>query len=421
MKKLFVLCLLSFVFCKSVEVLAYTQADISNAQFLADQWIIVKQSTTTGYRLDSTITRAELVGIALKLKWVTLPSYQCKWYFSDVRNNDWICRAVELAADNSLVTRANTKFRPQEIITNSEALAIILAAGWISIDKNIGVSEDFKYVDSDGNISKDWQSNVGETARKYYILRVNSESSDRWEWDWVYFWDFNRAATRAEVFDFVTRILRKDGLRWVQVSGPYTRDGSNGYVKIEYGKYIEVPISWINVENMYKWYACSIREDETAYNYGNTWPQKFWNFNAIGANFGSSKAVYIPRVGWWYYLVVSYDNNLEDCTNITLFWARNVNSIDVLRIYYDFLDTNNHSGAYSMRSPVWVTKAVFESWYSNFETRIVFRENTLKSLWDNTYEFLIDMDDGKMKSTYRIKSKVNLDNFTINNISSVKQ
>ncbi len=59
--------LFSFLFSLS-EAYAYTQTDINNASFLADQGIIVKQSTTAGYRLDSTITRAELVGIALKIR-----------------------------------------------------------------------------------------------------------------------------------------------------------------------------------------------------------------------------------------------------------------------------------------------------------------------------------------------------------------
>lgn len=93
--------------------------------------IIVTQSTIRNYRLDENITRAEVVGIALKLKFygTKLPeSYACKGYYSDVTDNDWICRAVELAADNGLVSRENKKFRPQDKITRAEALAIILQA-----------------------------------------------------------------------------------------------------------------------------------------------------------------------------------------------------------------------------------------------------------------------------------------------------
>lgn len=42
--------------------------------------------------------------------------------------NDWICRAVEMAADNGLVSRGNTKFRPQDKITRAESLAILINA-----------------------------------------------------------------------------------------------------------------------------------------------------------------------------------------------------------------------------------------------------------------------------------------------------
>lgn len=61
-------------------------------------------------------------------------SYYCKNYFSDVKynaNNNWICRAVELAADAGLVSRTSTKFRPQDKITRAEALIILTKAGGI--------------------------------------------------------------------------------------------------------------------------------------------------------------------------------------------------------------------------------------------------------------------------------------------------
>lgn len=47
---------------------AYTSVDVSNANYLADEAIIVKQSTAAKYRLDDKITRAEAIGTALKLK-----------------------------------------------------------------------------------------------------------------------------------------------------------------------------------------------------------------------------------------------------------------------------------------------------------------------------------------------------------------
>lgn len=78
MKKLF----LSSLIITSMAVFAYTQTDVDNATYLAGKGIITSQSTTAGYRLDDTITRAEVAGIALKLRGTTLPEgYICKRYF----------------------------------------------------------------------------------------------------------------------------------------------------------------------------------------------------------------------------------------------------------------------------------------------------------------------------------------------------
>lgn len=63
MKKLFsLITLIPLLGC------AYTSTDVSNASYLADQGLIVKQSTAAGYRLNDRITRAEAIGTALKLK-----------------------------------------------------------------------------------------------------------------------------------------------------------------------------------------------------------------------------------------------------------------------------------------------------------------------------------------------------------------
>jgi hypothetical protein len=67
MKKLSFLCLLSSLFCLGV-AFAYTSADVDNANSLADQGIINYQSAAKNYRLDSTITRAEALKIALSIK-----------------------------------------------------------------------------------------------------------------------------------------------------------------------------------------------------------------------------------------------------------------------------------------------------------------------------------------------------------------
>lgn len=139
MKKFF----LSSLLATSVFAFAYTQTGVDHANFLAEKGIVTKQSDPKNYRLDDYITRAELVGISLKLKGIPLPeNYQCKKYFSDVTANDWICRAVEMAADEGLISRNNTKFNPQRNITRAESLAIMLKASGL-LDKIPEVLTDF--------------------------------------------------------------------------------------------------------------------------------------------------------------------------------------------------------------------------------------------------------------------------------------
>lgn len=129
MKKTSILCLVLSALC-FLPAHAYTQNDILNASFLADRGIITFQTSTVSYRLNNTITRAELVGIALKVKGISVSeSYQCKGYFTDISAGTWVCRAVEKAADLGLITRQNANFRPQDTVTRAEALAILMKAG----------------------------------------------------------------------------------------------------------------------------------------------------------------------------------------------------------------------------------------------------------------------------------------------------
>ncbi len=131
MKKL----LISSLLMVSIFAFGYTQEALDNTNFLVEKGLVTKQNDPKNYRLDDYITRAELVGISLKLKGVFLPeNYQCKKYFTDVTGNDWICRAVEIAADEGLISRTNKTFDPQRNITRSESLSIILKASGL-LDK----------------------------------------------------------------------------------------------------------------------------------------------------------------------------------------------------------------------------------------------------------------------------------------------
>lgn len=195
--------LLSSLVATSIFAFAYTQVDVDNANYLANKNIITQQSTAAGYRLNDTITRAEVAGIALKVKWMVLPSYQCKWYFSDLRNNDWRCRAAELAADAGIVSRANAKFRPQDKITRAEAFAIIYKSAGIQAQDCGWGPLWFK------DVTAEWQKKllydiacIGQ-FRKIPWIKSDSTSDDL-NLHYVY---PNRDATRAEVFGFAKNIL----------------------------------------------------------------------------------------------------------------------------------------------------------------------------------------------------------------------
>jgi hypothetical protein len=68
--------------------------------------------------------------MVLKMARVPLENtYFCKNYFRDVRYNpinNWVCRAMEKAADMGLISRFNLFAEPEKHISRIEALAIVL-------------------------------------------------------------------------------------------------------------------------------------------------------------------------------------------------------------------------------------------------------------------------------------------------------
>lgn len=123
---------------------AYDVEDVDNANSLATSDIIVDhRDNIAAYRLDETISRQEVVGIAMKILGTPLlDNYNCLGYFSDAyfpanHTDSWVCRSLEMAADNELVSRANSVFRPKDSITRAEALAILMKAKNFVYPKNV--------------------------------------------------------------------------------------------------------------------------------------------------------------------------------------------------------------------------------------------------------------------------------------------
>lgn len=163
------------------------------ANFLASQDMIVTHTNELQkYRLENTITRAELIWISLKVAGIALPNvYTCKNYYWDVSTNypnNWACRAIEIAADNGIVTRENFYFRPNDNITKAEALWILMKAKNIQYERNIQ-----KWWYKPG--TPQWQIDILEWAIKNGII-FDYET-----------YGVNAPAIRGEIFKQATKTL----------------------------------------------------------------------------------------------------------------------------------------------------------------------------------------------------------------------
>ena len=432
---------LSFVFCllSFGTSFAYTDTDVSNAQLLAEKWIIVKQDSTGSYRLDSTITRAEAIGIALKIRWTTVPdAYICKKYFIDLTINDWRCRSVELAADDGIISRVNTKARPQDSITKSEALAIVMKAGWLSTEITPSPqNESIRRTMFDTTL--EWQTGLLFSALEEWVIDLGSFNNKKITLEIgtykQYLFYPNRPATRAEVFGFVRNILSKNSNNDQQYEGFTANfDGENLHRSKDaknsiyaFGNGWEIEGSYVQDFSLYVEPSQSVLHfDSTA-----LIEKKDWRGNPYYASMQSWMCSTGKLVFIWQNnnIIVSGSCNqsikeVENALRKISFWligkTRAMTGIDVFGTYYGVIAMGDLDYAYDMRSPSWVSREIFHSWYKNV-TAVQFQENTLNNLWDNTYEFLIDMKENGVKSTYKVKSKVDFEHFKIQNISSVKQ
>jgi hypothetical protein len=168
---------------------APTPLETTIADTLAAYGIIVDQAKSpAGYRLGDTISRAEAVGVALKVAEVHLPEkYFCKNYFRDVqydRLNNWICRAIETASDYNIISRTNDLARPKTPISRIEALAIVMRAGKVPYAKNVDRTNYPKNMPQ-------WQVDILEGALQYHIISS------------VQFFGNDMLASRIDVFGMI--------------------------------------------------------------------------------------------------------------------------------------------------------------------------------------------------------------------------
>ena len=223
----------SIVLFSVFSVFAYDDTDINIANSLASEDIIVDQSQSPAqYNLDAKILRQEVIGIALKIKWTTLPGdYTCKGYYSDTKQNDWVCRAIELAADDWVITRGNKTANPGKYITRAEALAMLMNAAGVAWDLSPDeLPPDVPYTYDDAN---EWQYNllVKAAVRNIVVNLETYTTEETGTLSYLIHAKFypNREATRSEVFDFASKILAQ----W-NTSGKYLEYSSPNDYTVEY-------------------------------------------------------------------------------------------------------------------------------------------------------------------------------------------
>lgn len=202
MKKSFLYLCCFFALFSGNNIFAYTSDDVTIANSLADADIIVPhKNNLDAYRLDETISRQEVIGMALKLKGVALPlTYDCKGYFTDANFSKesadaWVCRAVELAADRGLITQENKITRPRDNITKAEALAMIWKGA--GMDTNVSTTLE-KFYDANNVVAVQWQEDLLQSARIANIISP-TRTGDKW------FWKHNTPATRKEIFAIISK------------------------------------------------------------------------------------------------------------------------------------------------------------------------------------------------------------------------
>lgn len=166
-KYISILMLFSFLF--PLSVWAYTNNDINSANFLAEKWIINDHSTyVLDYNLNDFITRREMLKVMMNLSWKTLTE-NCTWVFSDMNMQDWGCKYAESALREWYIAK-NQTFRPDDLVTQIEALKMIMQAKGIIQDK-----------------TSDWRVWYVSSAQKNNIISEN-------------YLDYNLRALRSWIF-----------------------------------------------------------------------------------------------------------------------------------------------------------------------------------------------------------------------------
>ena len=149
---------------------------VEAANRLAALGVIVDNSSNpSAYNLGSNITRREMLKIMMNLSSVEV-SETCEGKFADLKPNDWGCKYAETALKAGFIA-ANPNFRPNDLVTEAEALKMIMQARGVA--KKVGVepwSEAYRQAAVEaGILSADAKvSATGAAKRSMVIVSADS-------------------------------------------------------------------------------------------------------------------------------------------------------------------------------------------------------------------------------------------------------
>ncbi len=161
------------------------KTELESANSLAERKIIKDNSIDPKkYYLDNKVLRQEIALIAKRIAKLETKT-KCDNIFSDIsatNPNDWACVNIEALVDSNLISK-NDSFRPEDNISKSEAVIMLIRAIWF----------DFTI---DSKSSKNWQVQVIEYAAEKWVLEI--------------FTDYNTEATRGWIFKIADTTIKRD-------------------------------------------------------------------------------------------------------------------------------------------------------------------------------------------------------------------
>ncbi|MDQ7009451.1 MAG: S-layer homology domain-containing protein [Candidatus Gracilibacteria bacterium] len=139
---------------------AALMSNTNAANILAENNVIVDYSTNpSAYRTADTIQRKEALKVMIKLSDKVASEGSCTSPFSDIADSDWACKYAVVALEAGFIA-ANDTFRPDDNVSNIEALKMVMQAkgiardsgewkaGYVSAAFDAGIAEVFSDFDT---------------------------------------------------------------------------------------------------------------------------------------------------------------------------------------------------------------------------------------------------------------------------------